>query len=550
MSKEKALLQDTKSEKAASEAIETKDIEATERKETEVTETKDDVAENNTNEVAEKNDTEEVKEKVKEEVNCEVAKESENLPNKKKHILMWILIAVFAIVLVVYFGVTIYFQSHFLPYTTVNGHEVDYQVADDVAMLLEKQVQDYKLEVIGRIDEEGTQGVLGELSAQDIQVTAVDTLATAKHILNQQNAFLWMMPIFANEHQSYNVEQGVTFDEELLIEKMGSWEAFQKENMILPQDAYISEYSDEIPEYEIIPEVQGTQLDMDAVKEQIKNAVLIHNESINLDDLGCYKVAKVTAEDEKLKDAVAMANRWLKTKVTYDWVGTEVILDKEQIHEWISFRGTKAVLDEEAVAKFVMENSQRLDTYGKNRKFMTTLGVELTLPSGAFGWKTDREAEQAELLQLIYQGSVLDKEPIYSSKAPNKGSSDIGSSYVEADLTNQHLYLYNNGQLVLETDFVSGRMDIPDCVTPFGVFGLTYKTTNAVLRGADYETPVSFWMPFHGNFGMHDASWRTEFGGDIYLSNGSHGCLNLPVDKAGEIYQYVSTGFPVICYYY
>ena len=49
---------------------------------------------------------------------------------------------------------------------------------------------------------------------------------------------------------------------------------------------------------------------------------------------------------------------------------------------------------------------------------------------------------------------------------------------------------------------------------------------------------------------MHDATWRNNFGGDIYLTNGSHGCINLPLDKAEAIYAYVSTGFPIICYYY
>ena len=85
---------------------------------------------------------------------------------------------------------------------------------------------------------------------------------------------------------------------------------------------------------------------------------------------------------------------------------------------------------------------------------------------------------------------------------------------------------------------------------PAGVFGLTYKTMNAVLRGADYETPVVYWMPYHGNFGMHDATWRTEFGGDIYLTDGSHGCVNLPLESAAAIYSQIGEGFPVICYYY
>ena len=209
--------------------------------------------------------------------------------------------------------------------------------------------------------------------------------------------------------------------------------------------------------------------------------------------------------------------------------------------------GTEA---REAVEEFVADTARELDTYGKNRKFTTALGVELTLPSGGYGWKTDKEGESQELIQLIYQGSVLEKEPLYTSRGANKGSDDIGDSYVEIDLSNQHLYLFWEGEIVLESDFVSGDMTKSGRMTPPGVFGLTYKTRNAVLRGEDYETPVNYWMPFNGNIGMHDATWRSSFGGSIYITNGSHGCVNLPLDKAAQIYEYVSTGFPVICYYY
>ena len=118
---------------------------------------------------------------------------------------------------------------------------------------------------------------------------------------------------------------------------------------------------------------------------------------------------------------------------------------------------------------------------------------------------------------------------------------------MEIDLTAQHLYLYVDGRLITESDFVSGNVSRGH-TTPEGVFGLTYKTRNATLRGQGYATPVSYWMPFNGNIGMHDAAGRSKFGGDIYLKNGSHGCINLPVKEAEKIYEYVSTGFPVICY--
>lgn len=119
---------------------------------------------------------------------------------------------------------------------------------------------------------------------------------------------------------------------------------------------------------------------------------------------------------------------------------------------------------------------------------------------------------------------------------------------MEIDLSAQHLYFIKDGTVIMESPLVSGNMS-RGWGTPGGVFGLTYKTRNAVLRGADYATPVSYWMPFNGNIGMHDAGWRGSFGGTIYQTSGSHGCVNLPPNKAKEIYGYVEKNMPVVCYY-
>jgi lipoprotein-anchoring transpeptidase ErfK/SrfK len=289
------------------------------------------------------------------------------------------------------------------------------------------------------------------------------------------------------------------------------------------------------------------------VTEAVK-AALTEELSDTLNVSECYVTAQVTSEDKGLNQALNQANTWTSADIEYDWNGSKVLVDADVIKDWISFEEEsgkiKAVLDEDAIGAFVKENAKANDTYGKKRKFTTTLGTELTLPGGAYGWKTDTAAETEALIASIKKGETASaREPEYASRGANKGSEDIGTSYVEIDLTNQHLYLYEEGEIVLETDFVSGNMSNGN-YTPQGVFGITYKTKNAVLRGADYATPVNYWMPFNGNVGMHDATWRSSFGGDIYLTSGSHGCVNLPLDKAAEIYEYMSAGFPVICYYY
>jgi len=116
------------------------------------------------------------------------------------------------------------------------------------------------------------------------------------------------------------------------------------------------------------------------------------------------------------------------------------------------------------------------------------------------------------------------------------------------NLTAQHLFYYKNGKLLIESDFVSGN-EAKGWSTPAGSYELTYKQRNAVLKGKNYNTPVTYWMPFNGNIGMHDAGWRNSFGGDIYMRSGSHGCINLPRDKAEIIYGYMEHNFPIVCYY-
>ncbi|MDD7740137.1 MAG: L,D-transpeptidase, partial [Lachnospiraceae bacterium] len=140
-------------------------------------------------------------------------------------------------------------------------------------------------------------------------------------------------------------------------------------------------------------------------------------------------------------------------------------------------------------------------------------------------------------------------DPIWSHEGVGfTRGDDIGDSYVEVDLVNQKVWLYQNGEQLLATECVSGTYGT-DRQTPGGVYSITYKQSPAVLRGPGYESPVTYWMPFNGGIGLHDASWRGQFGGNIYINGGSHGCVNLPNSVAKKIYENLDVGTPVIVYY-
>ena len=478
--------------------------------------------------------------------------ETKEKMGKKKVVVIGVVavVAVIAIAFGIFYGwKVIFYQSHFLPSTTVNGMSCSELDIETVASMLNEQTKEYQLTIYGR-DESGNKVELGKICAADIELQLADALAQAQEVMKQQDPSRFLYA-GNSEQYSYNVVPVITFNEGLLNEKVQSLEAFNQMHMIAPTDAYISDYSEEKKGYELIGEVIGTTLDTKKALSAIQTAIIAYADTVDLMAQECYEEPAILSSDETLNTTVEKLNKWLSAEITYDWNTYDVVVDANLINEWIVWEDNKVSLDKDAIKDFVAENANKYDTYGKTRKFTTTLGVELTLATGGFGWRTDREAVTAELIEMIEGGKVIKAKPVYSNTAPWRGMNDIGNSYVEADLSNQHLYLYYEGALVFETDFVSGAMNsTPGCVSPAGVFDITYKTTNAILRGSDYAEPVSYWMPFYGNYGMHDATWRTEFGGDIFLTDGSHGCINLPLESAATIYNYVREGFPVICYYY
>ncbi len=471
--------------------------------------------------------------------------EAEEKPKKKKKHVGWIVaLLLVGVLLLAYFGTAYYFTEHFYPHTAINGLDCSGLTEAEAAQRLEEQgAATYCLSLLGK---DGTELLV--LRAGDVNMIfhADESLYD---LLAAQNAYTWIVEILSGKERSVEVSVNGEFDSGAAEAFLDAAGLFEGDDVQVPEDAYISEYLEDKKCYEIIPEQEGDLLNREATVEMVNTALTNMIAQVDLKAERCYEQPDVTSEDAALQAKLAEMNKLVGSCITYDWNGEEVIVDGDLIHQWLIIDGDSVMLDEEQVEEFVEANAKANDTYGKKRKFMTSLGEELTLPSGAYGWKTDRKAETAALMELILNGTVTDREPEYSCKGWVKGKNDIGNSYVEADLTNQHLYLYQNGEVVLETDFVSGNMARGNA-TPAGVFGLTYKTRDAVLRGRDYETPVQYWMPFNGNVGMHDASWRRTFGGDIYLNNGSHGCINLPTAMAAEIYEYVSKGFPVICYYY
>ena len=228
----------------------------------------------------------------------------------------------------------------------------------------------------------------------------------------------------------------------------------------------------------------------------------------------------------------------------------EETLTSQTLASWIDQADPHATsISEDQLHAYVTHLAERFNTIGHSRTFITSYKVPITLYSGNYGWKLDEWGTFEMLKKAIAQNGSRTLFPKWVQEGGDfyGTNSDIGDSYIEIDLNAQKLWLYKDGEKLLETDFVSGTKNT-DRETPGGVYYIYYKQSPAVLRGADYESPVNFWMPYNGNIGLHDAPWRSEFGGQIYQTDGSHGCINLPYDAAKKIYETVDIGYPVVSY--
>ena len=315
-------------------------------------------------------------------------------------------------------------------------------------------------------------------------------------------------------------------------------------------------------QFVIVPETEGSKLDVKAAYRLLDAAVAEGDTSVDFSSSSdAYVPAEVTQDDPSLQSTLEACNNYTKASINYTFGDQTVTLDGNTIKDWLQFdEKGQLVFDDNSlqqhIAEYVAQLAASYDTVGTKREFNTTSGRTVYVSSSIYGWKIDQAAEAAELSQEIQSGTQTTREPVYSQTANSYGVNDLGNTYIEVDLSEQHMYYYQNGSMIFDSDFVSGNMSYDDRQTHAGIFTMYYKKSPDVLRGSqkadgtyEYEEKVEYWMPFDGGIGFHDAPWRDEFGGDIYLTSGSHGCINLPPDNAAELYELIQYNVPIVCFY-
>lgn len=458
---------------------------------------------------------------------------------------LWIIGGVLAVICLIYVAISVYFMSHFFVNTKINGKNFSGKTASDVEKYLQTNIKDYKLTIL---ENEGRQDVI---SGSEIGLEYRAGTETEK-LLKDQNGFAWPKAFFTENSRKVSVN--VSYNEESLNQRISQLSCLQTEQT--PAENAKPEFDGN--QYVIKPEVYGNAVDKERLTEQVKVHITEFQPQLDMVETKCYAKPKYVEDSKEVQEACDAMNKYVNASITYP-MNEPVVVDKALISQWLQVDGEmKVSLNTEAMKQWFTAFGDKYDTQGTTRTFTTPAGKSATVTGGTYGWSIDEDTELVNLQNSILNGEVVTREPAYyaGGTAAAYSGQDWGNTYAEVDMSAQHMWYVQNGQVVLETDVVTGE-PIPSRITPEGVYSLMWKQRDATLVGdikpetgkPEYETDVAYWMQVTSSgVGFHDAIWQTAFGGTLYQipGTGSHGCINMPLDQAGALFNMIEPGTPVI----
>jgi hypothetical protein len=470
------------------------------------------------------------------------------------------------------------YESHFIEGTVINNNDVGGLNLEEAKNLLANS-SDYQIEIDFR--DGGSEWISGDSISLGYEYGD-----GVEQMLASQDKYHWIEGVLG-ETRSYTIDNGVHFDEEQLASIVQSFPELSEDVQVAPVDARCVRTAENA--FAIEPESEGNRIESSRALECISEAIRHQKRLLNLSAAGAYESPTVTADDPELNERVAQLNHFLETTVTYDLPdGGQWTIGRDTLIEWVSGgsgsdnsgaditeegdfgtdgleignaetggSGMDYYIDAQVIsgkcAEAIASLASIVDDIHTSRTFYATSGRTVDIASGTFGRQIDQAAEVEQLAANLMNFESAEREPSYLMNTYPESLN--GGDYIEVDLSNQMVYLYKDGGLFYDTPCVSGLADDPERVTIKGLFKIQEKDRDRTLKGKPdengvptYESFVSYWMGFSGAYGLHDATWRDEFGGDIYEYAGSHGCVNLPYSAAETIYNYVEEGTRVIVF--
>lgn len=444
------------------------------------------------------------------------------------------------------------YSNKFIEGTYINGMDASDKSAEEVESMIAPEIDTYSLTVSFR------DGSKKELKAADVDLSYTPD-SQVKDLLSSQNNFAWLSGALGSS-KSYNVNTPVSFDADKLKSIVLAWPEAVEEQMVAPINAHMRIADD--GSIKIVQETPGTTINDDALLKEIESALSEGKTTIDANAVeGIYVNPTVYSDHPDLNEQVEGLNSFLNQTVTYTLSdGSQKVLDRTTVSAWLTETAPGSQwyyvnpdnLKQQCV-DYMSQIAAEDDNYGNYRTFKSTNYGRVRIPTSALhGHEIDQAAMAEDLYNTLMAGNGGTKEMTYANYEDTKRD-DLGGTYIEVDVSSQMVYVYIDGSLYYQTSCVTGKEYRSP--TPTGIYSIYTKMKHTNLTGAmradgtpSYVSYVNYWMPFYGGYGLHDASWRSSFGGSIYKYSGSHGCVNLPNSAAATIYSACSTGTPVVVF--
>lgn len=471
----------------------------------------------------------------------------------KKHLgifFLSLILAVCLIFLVFVYIVSGNYKDKFIAGSSINGIDVGNMTQEEAISAINDKLQSYELTLTF------ADGQTALITAKDLDLNYSDDGQVEK-LLSSQESLFWFAGILGIKN-SYTINESYLLNDESLSSTLSQLPQFQAENVTPPSNASI-EISDN-GSVSLVNEVTGNELNTDTVSSKIKECVLSGETSLSLTyEDGDYLQPSVLSTDEELQTRLNAINTFLSSSVTYELHdGSTLTLDYTTLRDWLTVNDTdpyRYSLDSETitskVSEFVSSLAEKDNTIYTTEIHTFKDRDPIEKDCDQYGYIVDEETEKTQLYNELMSGTVTSRKPNYSDAQEQRSVEE--TTFVVLSISQQKVTLYKDNEVILQADCVTGMADDPDRLTPTGVFSVYWKTTDRYMKGdidettgePEYVSFVNFAVYFNGGIAFHDASWRTTFGGEIYKTDGSHGCINMSYDDAKLVYDTVSVGTTV-----
>lgn len=421
-----------------------------------------------------------------------------------------------------YLGGMAFFHSHYYPHTKVGNIDIGLKSRTDAKEFVKDELEKYTLTVKEKDGDEFITATDAGLSFSDIN--RIDK------ILDMQSYVPWLFRL--TRHYDFD-ELNIQVDADTLSSYVDTMKCMNPETPEESVNASITYNKDE-KVFQIIPETIGNIVDKEHFLSGLNDAMIHHDKEISLVEDTYYVQPRYKADSEAVTKARSKLNKYLKGIVTYKDGNSKIKTYKKDIASMLTW-------SEDFEVKF---NKKKVKAFVKDKVAGTFNSIKGDIPSGITAWKVGVDKETTQLIKNIKAGKRVSRKPIYSKEGFNRDEYNVGNTFIDVNITDQRMWYVENGKIQLSSDVVTGNMSNGHATTT-GFYRIAYKQRDHLM--VKYNSFVHYWMPYNTSIGVgfHDASWRSNFGGQIYRTNGSHGCINMPPAKAAALFGMISSGTAV-----